>query len=290
MTEILRGAPVAHALEEQLAARIQHLQTAGIQPCLVSLRVGERVDDIAYERSAARRAEKNGLITRQIVLPEQVSEHVLLETIMQINDDPLIHGCLILRPLPSHIDETRICAALKPEKDIDGITPSSLYAVFAHQNKGFAPATPAAVMKALDHYQCDVAGKHVVLIGRSLVVGRPLSMLLQAAHATVTMCHSRTQNLKQLTQEADILIVAAGHARMIDASHVRAGQTLIDVGINWDKSSNKLVGDLDFEAVEALAGAVTPVPGGIGAITTAVLIEHVVQAAERIHASTLNAV
>ena len=198
--------------------------------------------------------------------------------IESINTRRDIHGCLILRPLPGHIDERAVCEALAPEKDLDCATALSLAAVFSGRGAGYPPCTAQACLEMLDHYQVDVAGKHVVVVGRSLVVGRPVSLLLQACNATVTMCHSRSVGLPELCRRADVLVVAAGKAGLIGAEHLSPGQTVIDVGIN--AVGDKLCGDVRFEEAEGIVAAVSPVPGGVGAVTTAVLAKHLVQAAE----------
>ena len=199
----------------------------------------------------------------------------------EVNEDDAIHGCLMFRPLPEHLDEAAACAALRPAKDVDGITQGSLYGVFANRPVGFPPCTADACMQVLAHYGYDLVGADVTVLGRSLVIGKPVSMMLQAANATVTMCHTRTRGLAAKCAAANILVVAVGRAGTIGAGDVREGQVVVDVGINWDEEAGKLVGDVDFEAIEPVVAAVTPVPGGVGSVTTAVLAKHVVEAAER---------
>lgn len=278
---ILKGAPVAAALNDDLSARVGTLKEKGVYPTLAIVRVGNREDDLAYERGAIKRAEALGIRVDRFELPESATQTELEQVIARINEDDSISGCLLLRPLPAHMDEARICAMLSPEKDSDGITPGSLYGVFSGQPEGYAPCTPAAVIELLDYYDVPLEGADVVVVGRSLVVGRPLAMLLQQRNATVTMCHTRTRDLDEVCSKADILIAAAGAPRCLGAEHANEGQVVVDVGINWDEDAQRLVGDVDFEEVEPKVSAITPVPGGIGAVTTAVLMKHVVEAAER---------
>ena len=280
MATLLRGAEVVSALNEKIQADVTALKMRGVLPTLAILRVGEKPDDLAYERGAMKRAETVGVAIRQIVLPETVSQEALLSEIAQINADNTIHGCLMLRPLPKHIDDSIVREALLPEKDIDGITEGSLAGVFAGTKRGFPPCTAQACMEMLAHYNIDPAGKNAVVIGRSLVIGKPVAMMLLQQNATVTICHTRTKDMPSVTKRAEILIVAAGKPGVIGAEYVSAGQTVLDVGINFT-SEGKMVGDVDFSAVEPIVGAITPVPGGVGTVTTSVLMAHVVEAANR---------
>ena len=280
MATLLRGAEVVSALNEKIQADVAALKMRGVLPTLAILRVGEKPDDLAYERGAMKRAETVGVAIRQIVLPETVSQEALLSEIAQINADNTIHGCLMLRPLPKHIDDSIVRDALLPEKDIDGITEGSLAGVFAGTKRGFPPCTAQACMEMLAHYNIDPAGKNAVVIGRSLVIGKPVAMMLLQQNATVTICHTRTKDMPSVTKRAEILIVAAGKPGVIGAEYVAAGQTVLDVGINFT-SEGKMVGDVDFSAVEPIVGAITPVPGGVGTVTTSVLMAHVVEAANR---------
>lgn len=280
MAEHWKGAPVAQALTERLAARADQLKVQGIVPTLAIVRVGERPEDLSYERGALKRCEKVGVRVRQFTLPKESSHGDLLEVIRQINADREIHGCLLFRPLPPQMDEEAICAALDPAKDVDGITAGSLASVFAGSGAGYPPCTAQACMEILNYYGCDLTGKRAVVVGRSLVVGKPLAMLLLGKNATVTLCHTRTADLAAECRRAEVLIAAAGRANMIGRDHLSPGQLVLDVGINVDEEGN-LVGDVDFAAADAIVGAVTPVPGGVGAVTTSVLAAHVLQAAEQ---------
>ena len=279
MAQMLKGAEVVSALNERIKAEVSALVSRGVVPTLAILRVGEKPDDLAYERGAVKRAETVGVAIRQIALPETVSQEELLAQIARINSDDTIHGCLMLRPLPKHIDDLRAREALLPEKDIDGITEGSLAGVFAGTNRGFPPCTAQACMEILNYYGIDPAGKRAVVIGRSLVIGKPIAMMLLGQNATVTICHTRTKDMPSETRRAEILIVAAGRA-VVGAEYVAEGQTVLDVGINFD-ASGKMMGDVDFAAVEHIVGAITPVPGGVGTVTTSVLMAHVAEAARR---------
>lgn len=278
MAELLKGAPAAKAIIEDLIPRVEKLTAAGVVPTLAIVRLGEEGSQLSYQRNATRKCESIGARVLSFDLPESSSQEELLALINSINTRRDIHGCLILRPLPGHIDERAVCEALAPEKDLDCATALSLAAVFSGRGAGYPPCTAQACLEMLDHYQVDVAGKHVVVVGRSLVVGRPVSLLLQARNATVTMCHSRSVGLPELCRRADVLVVAAGKAGLIGAEHLSPGQTVIDVGIN--AVGDKLCGDVRFEEAEGIVAAVSPVPGGVGAVTTAVLAKHLVQAAE----------
>lgn len=280
MATLLRGAEVVSALNEKVQTDVRALTARGVVPTLAILRVGEKPDDLAYERGAMKRAETVGVSIRQIVLPETVTQEALLSEIAQINADDSIHGCLMLRPLPKHIDDSVVREALLPEKDIDGITQGSLAGVFAGTKRGFPPCTAKACMEMLAYYNIDPAGKNAVVIGRSLVIGKPVAMMLLQQNATVTICHTRTKDMPSVTRRAEILIVAAGKPGVVGAEYVSAGQTVLDVGINFT-SEGKMTGDVDFPAVEPIVGAITPVPGGVGTVTTSVLMAHVVEAANR---------
>ncbi|HIZ94712.1 bifunctional 5,10-methylenetetrahydrofolate dehydrogenase/5,10-methenyltetrahydrofolate cyclohydrolase [Flavonifractor sp. An112] len=280
MAEHWKGAPVAQALTERLIVKANQLKVQGIVPTLAIVRVGERPEDLSYERGALKRCEKVGIRVRQFTLPEESSHGDLMALIEQINADREIHGCLLFRPLPPQIDEAAICAALDPAKDVDGITAGSLASVFTGGGAGYPPCTAQACMEILNYYGCDLTGKRAVVVGRSLVVGKPLSMLLLGKNATVTLCHTRTADLAVECRRAEVLIAAAGRANMIGRDHLAPGQLVLDVGINVDENGN-LVGDVDFAAADEIVGAVTPVPGGVGAVTTSVLAAHVLQAAEQ---------
>lgn len=280
MAEILKGAPVAAALDEKTSAAVNELKAAGIIPTLAILRVGEREDDLAYERGAIKRAEKVGVAVKQVLLPAEVSQEKLMEAIESLNADESVHGVLMFRPLPKTLDEKVACAALLPEKDVDGLTVGSMAGVFMNSGEGFAPCTAEACIELLDHYGLELKGKRVAVIGRSLVIGKPVSMLLLQKNATVTICHTRTVDMSEVTRSAEIVIAAAGKEKMITAEYLSEGQTIVDVGINVDESG-RLCGDVDFETAEGIVKAITPVPAGVGSVTTSVLVAHTVEAAKR---------
>ena len=279
MAMSLKGADAARALTEQLHEQAEELKKNGTEPCLAILRVGAREDDLSYERGALKRCEKV-ITVRQVVLPEDAGQQELMDNIRSLNEDERVHGVLMFRPLPKHLDDEAARRALDPRKDMDGITDGSLAAVYAGTDGGYPPCTAAACVALLKHYNVPIKGKRVVVIGRSLVIGKPVSLLLLAEHATVTICHSRSENLPAICREADILVVAAGKAGMVGAESVRAGQIVLDVGIHVGADGN-LCGDTRFAEVEPIVEAITPVPGGVGAVTTAILASHVIEAARR---------
>ena len=280
MAELWKGAPAAAALTEQLIPRAQALRERGIVPTLAIIRVGERPEDLSYERGAMKRCEKVGIAVRQYLLTSEATQADLMEVIEDINRDDSIHGCLMFRPLPKHMDEAAACAALSPAKDVDGITAGSLAAVFSGSGAGYPPCTAQACLEILDHYGYELKGRRAVVVGRSLVIGKPVSMLLLGRHATVTICHTRTADLAAECRRAEVLVAAAGKAGAVSAQCLAPGQVVLDVGINVDENGN-LVGDVDFAAAETTVAAITPVPGGVGAVTTSVLARHVIEAAEK---------
>lgn len=277
----LRGAPVAAAVEEELSARAAALAARGVRPTLAVVRVGERPDDLTYERGARRRCERVGIGVRGVALPGDCGQEVLLAALREVADDPTVHGILLLRPLPAQLDEAAACAAIPPEKDVDCVTDVSLAGVFSGRPVGFPPCTAEAVTELLGFYGMPLEGARACVVGRSLVIGRPVALMLQARNATVTMCHTRTRDLAGECRRADVVVAAAGRAGTLGADALRAGQVVVDVGINWDEERGCLVGDVDYEAAAPVVGAITPVPGGVGAVTTAILARHVVEAAER---------
>lgn len=279
MAQILKGAPVAAALNEKTKDTAAALAADGIIPTLAIIRVGEKPDDISYENGACRRAQAVGVNVVKLTLAADASETKLENIIHQVNNDPLIHGVLLLRPLPKQMNEARLVNLLSPAKDVDGITDSSLSGVFTGKKLGYAPCTAQACMEILDYYQMDCTGKNAVVIGRSLVIGRPVSMLLLHHNATVTICHTKTQNLVDQIRQADIVIAAAGQQQAFSPKYFRPGQIVLDVGIHFD-ADGKMCGDVITPAVSEVVDAITPVPGGVGAVTTAVLMNHVVTSAQ----------
>ncbi|BFL47492.1 bifunctional 5,10-methylenetetrahydrofolate dehydrogenase/5,10-methenyltetrahydrofolate cyclohydrolase [Lactonifactor longoviformis] len=280
MAKQLLGKEVTAALNERIKADVAGLAEKGIQPRLGIIRVGERPDDVSYERGATKRCETLGVEYEKFLLPADVTQEELMATLEKVNNDDKIHGILIFRPLPKHLDEAAVIKALKPEKDVDGITDGSMVGVFAGTKQGFPPCTPQACMEILDHYGIDCKGKKAVVVGRSLVVGKPAAMMLLQRHATVTICHTRTVDMPSVVKEAELVIVAAGRAGVVDDRYLSPGQIVVDVGINVNEEG-KLCGDVDYAKAEPVVEAITPVPGGVGSVTTSVLVGHVVEAAKR---------
>ena len=281
MAELLKGKPVADALNKKSREKAEQLKNQGITPVLAILRVGERSDDISYEKGALKRCRQTGVEVRSVVLPEDVSKEEFYDTLDKLNNDDSVHGILMFRPLPQHLDNEKARNYIKAEKDVDGCTDGSLTGVFTNKAVGFAPCTPQAALEILDYYGIDVKGRNVTVIGRSLVVGKPLAMLLLNRNATVTICHSRSQDIPSFTRKADIVITATGQMESINAAYLTEGQTVIDVGICWNEAKGKLCGDCLFEEAEPVVKNITPVPGGVGSVTTSVLVSHVVEAAEK---------
>ena len=280
MAKQLLGKEVTAAMNEKLQQRVAALKEKGVTPKLAIVRCGENPSDLSYEKGATSRAELIGVDVVKFLLPEDVTKEALIAQIEAINADDSIHGCLLFRPLPKHLkaDQDEICNHLAACKDIDSMTDLSNAGVFMGKKLGFAPCTPQACMEILDYYGIDCTGKKAVVIGRSLVVGK---------NATVTVCHTKTKNVEEVTREADILVSAAGVLKSLTKDYVRPGQIVIDVSMNWDpdkvtsKGKGGMAGDAVFAEVEPIVEAITPVPGGVGAVTTSVLIGHVVEAAER---------
>ena len=290
MAKRLLGKEVNEALVASLQGRTAALKEKGIVPTLGIIRLGENPSDLSYEKGATKRAEEVGVAVKNYILPESASKEELLAVIDQVNADESVHGVLMFRPLPKHLkaDQDEICNRLDPKKDVDSMTHMSNAGVFEGQDLGYAPCTPAACMEILDHYGIDCKGKNAVVIGRSLVVGKPAAMMLMAKNATVTICHTRTVNTAEICKRADIIVTAAGVLNSLTKDFVREGQIVIDVSMNWNpekitsKGKGGMSGDCVFDEVEPIVEAITPVPGGVGAVTTSVLMKHVVEAAEKI--------
>lgn len=274
--ELLKGAPVSAAIREWAAEEIKQLQ--GSVPKLAIIRVGEKPDDMSYERSAVKKMEAFGLRVQIFVFPKDISDEEFKEAFQKINKDPDVTGILLLRPLPGQIKEKEIEAMIDPKKDLDGISPVNIAKVFSGDPSGFAPCTAEAVIEILKANNISIEGKRAAVIGRSMVIGKPLSMLLLKENATVTICHTRTKELPEICRQAEILVAAAGKAGMVEESWVSDGAVVIDVGINVDENG-KLCGDVDQASMESRNLLLTPVPGGVGAVTTAVLAKHLIQAA-----------
>lgn len=280
MATVLKGAPVAAEINQELSERIAMLRQHGINPTLCTIRVGESPDDISYETGAAKRAAKLGVEHVKVVLPDSATQDEVIAAICEANNNPAVHGILVFRPLPKHIDDAAIRAALSPDKDVDGITEGSLNGVFTGSGKGFPPCTAQACIEILERTGTELKGKNAVVIGRSLVIGKPVAMMLLQKNATVTICHTRTVDTPTIAKRGDIIVAAAGSAGMVNANYLSSGQTVIDVGINVS-DEGKLCGDVKFDEAEAIVERITPVPGGVGAVTTSVLMSHVVESAMR---------
>ena len=290
MAKRLLGKEVNEALVAALLERTAALKEKGVTPTLGIIRLGENPSDLSYEKGATKRAEDVGVAVKNYILPEDASKEDVLKVIDEVNADSSVHGVLMFRPLPKHLkaDQDEICNRLAPCKDVDSMTHMSNAGVFEGQDLGYAPCTPAACMEILDHYGIDCKGKNAVVIGRSLVVGKPAAMMLMAKNATVTVCHTRTVNTAEICRNADIIVSAAGVLNSLTKDYVREGQIVIDVSMNWNpekitsKGKGGMSGDAIFDEVEPIVEAITPVPGGVGAVTTSVLMKHVVEAAEKI--------
>lgn len=276
--ELLKGAEVSGKIKEEVAGLLAGL--GGDVPKLAIVRAGSRPDDISYERGATKKLLGYGLRVQSYVFPEDITDQEFKREFEAINQNPDVTGILLLRPLPKQIVEGDIERMIDPLKDLDGISPSNIAKVFSGDSSGFAPCTAEAVMEVLRANDIPVLGKRVTIVGRSMVVGRPLSMLMLKEHATVTICHTRTKELAATCRQGEILVAAAGRAGMVDGSFVGPGAIVVDVGINVDKDG-KLCGDVDIQSISETAAMATPVPGGVGTVTTAVLAKHLVYAALR---------
>lgn len=288
MAELLKGKPVADRITAETSLKAAALKERGIVPTLAIVRLGEETGDLSYEKGAVKRAAEAGVEVRSLVFDRSISQDELAAEIVKLNADDSVHGVLLFRPLPKHIDEKAVCEMLDPAKDVDGITSGSLAGIFMDTDVGFPPCTAKGCIEILDHYGYELSGKKVTVMGRSLVIGKPVAMMAMRRNATVTVCHSRTsgEDFAAAGAGADVVIAALGRARMVKPEMLGSGQVIIDVGINMDENG-KLCGDVDFdrenpdEGIGVAAAAITPVPGGTGSVTTAVLMKHVVQAAEK---------
>ena len=274
--EELRGAPVARAIMDKTAGEITRLAQAGIMPKLAVFRVGSREDDIAYERSIIKRFSAAGAAAEVMALSEDATQEELEAAVRRAADDESVHGILVFSPLPKKFNAGRIRMLIPAEKDVDGMTDASLAGVFRGDKNAFAPCTAQAVVEILRYYGMEnLAGKRVTVVGRSTVVGKPLAMLLLGMNATVTVCHTKTADTAAECRRADVVIACAGQARMVTDEYMSAGQIIIDVGINAD--GDGICGDVDYATAQSIVAAATPVPGGVGAVTTAVLLSHTVR-------------
>ena len=274
--DILKGLPVANAINEKLMEQVKSIE--GPLPHLAIIRVGERPDDCSYERGAVKKMDKVGVRCTTYTFDADIDNETFQAEFDKINENPDIDGILMLRPLPKQLDEKQIENKIDPRKDLDGISPLNLAKVYAGDESGYAPCTAEAVIEMLDYAGIDIKGKRVTVVGRSLVIGKPVSMLLMKRNATVTVCHTKTVDMAGTCKNAEILVAAAGSARMIKKEYVADGAGVIDVGSNVDDEGS-LCGDVDFDAISDIAAAATPVPGGVGSVTTSVLAKHLVKAA-----------
>ena len=272
----LRGKKVSDGIKEYVS---KELETLSFVPKLAIVRVGENPDDMCYERSATKKLKSFGLDVASYVFPQDISDEDFKKAFKDINEDDEVTGILLLRPLPRTINEKDIENMIDPKKDLDGISPINIAKVFAGDTTGFSPCTAEAVIEVLKAYDIELTGKRVTVVGRSMVVGKPVSMLLLKENATVTMTHTRTADLKKTCSDAEIVIAAAGRAKMLNSDYCGQDAVMIDVGINVD-DNGKLCGDVDYSTLDGKASAATPVPGGVGTITTAVLAKHLIQAAK----------
>lgn len=277
----LSGKPVSDELQEDLGRRIEACRSRGVDPAMLLIRVGEREDDLSYERTILKRCEKLGITVVQKVFPEACTQEEVVACIRENNSNSAIHGIMMFRPLPKYLDEQKVIRAIDYRKDIDSVTRLSMAGIYADDPHVFPPCTAEAVMRILDHYAIPLEGKRAVIVGRSQVIGKPAAMLLMKRNATITVCHSRTRDLRQVVREAEIVVAAIGRPEMLDGSYFSEGQTIIDVGIHF-REDGSMCGDVKYEEAEPLAAAITPVPGGVGSVTTSVLLEHVVRAAENV--------
>ena len=285
MAKLLKGAAVAAALTEAASERVKKLESNSVKPALAIVRVGENPSDISYERSAGKKCADAGICIRNVILSADCEQAEILDVIESLNADPSIHGVLIFRPLPKHCDDDMIRAALSPMKDVDGITDASLAGVLTGRGYGFVPCTARACIEILNFYGVNPEGKRAVVVGRSLVTGKPLALLLTDRNATVTICHTHTKDLPSVCRNAEILVVAAGRAGLIGREHLSPGQTVIDVGVNLTEDG--ICGDVSSADALEITSAYSPVPGGVGTVTTAVLVSHVVDAATHAYHATL---
>ena len=281
MGEIIKGKPVGDALSEVLKGECEALVKDGIQPKLAILRVGAKANDLSYEKGALKKCEIIGIETEVTELPDGTNQEEYIEVLQKLNNDSSVHGVLTFRPLPEGIDEEVIKNVIAPEKDVDCFSPMNTAKLMEGDKTGFPPCTPTAVVEILKHYNVPLKGANVVILGRSMVVGKPVSMLLLGENATVTICHSKTKDLPQVCANADVLVAGVGRARMVTADYVKEGAVVIDVGINAKPEGGGICGDVDTDDVVEKVSMVTPVPAGVGSVTTSILAKHVIKACKQ---------
>ena len=282
MGQIIKGKPVADAITAELVKDVEVLKSKDIEPKLKIVRVGAREDDLAYERGALSRMEKCGIKAEVLELPVDICQADFVKELKAVNDDPSVHGILLFRPLPKQLDMEEIKFVVDPVKDIDCMNPLNAEKIFEGDKTGYPPCTSQACVEILDHYGIDMKGKRAAVIGRSMVVGKPLAMLLLDKNATVTICHSRTNDLPGVCRQAEVVIAAVGRAEMVTGDFISEGAVVIDVGINVN-AEGKLCGDVKFDECVDKASMITPVPAGVGSVTTSVLAKHIVKACKQIN-------
>ena len=281
MARLLKGKIVADTLMERNRKTVEELKKKGLCPTLAVFRIGEKDSDLSYEKGINKKAEEAGINLVKYVFNEDVSTEEFYSKLTQANNNSNIHGILIFRPLPERFNDDELRNMIYPTKDIDGCNDMSLAGIFINKDLGFAPCTAQSVIEILNYYEIDPKGKNVVVLGRSLVIGKPVSMMLTNLNATVTICHSRTKNIEDIASKADILICATGQMESVNKNYVNDNQTVIDVGISWNEAKQKLCGDVLFEEVEPIVKDITPVPGGVGSLTSCILISHVIESCRR---------
>ena len=281
MGEIIKGKPVGDALSEILKGECEALVKGGIQPKLAILRVGAKPNDLSYERGALKKCDTIGIVAEVTELSEDTTQEQYIEALEKLNKDSSVHGILTFRPLPKGIDEEVIKNVISPEKDVDCFSPMNTAKLMEGDKTGFPPCTPTAVVEILKHYNVPLKGANVVVLGRSMVVGKPVSMLLLGENATVTICHSKTQDLAKVCSQADVLVAGVGRARMVTSDYIKEGAVVIDVGINAKPEGGGICGDVDTDDVVEKASMVTPVPAGVGSVTTSILAKHVIKACKQ---------
>ena len=277
MGEIIKGKPVADSITEKLVQETESLKEKGITPTLAILRVGARGEDLAYEKGALGRCKKAGIEVKVVELEADVTQEKFIENLKHLNEDKIVNGILIFRPLPAQLDESKIKYIISPDKDVDGMSPVNVGKMTEGDPTGFPPCTPTAVVEILKYYDVAIKGKNATIIGSSMVVGKPAALLLMNEKATVTVCNSSTRDTAAMAASADIIVAAAGRAKLVKENWISDGAVIIDVGINVDQDGN-MCGDVDFENVSQKASMITPVPGGVGAVTTSILAKHVIKA------------
>lgn len=282
MGQVIKGKPVADAITAELQKDVEALKAQGIMPKLKIVRVGAREDDLAYERGALTRMEKCGIIAEVLELPVDIEQADFVKELKAVNDDESVHGILLFRPLPKHLDMEEIKFVVDAVKDVDCMNPLNAEKVFEGDKTGYPPCTSQACVEILDHYGVELKGTKVAVIGRSMVVGKPLAMLLLDKNATVTICHSRTTDLPAVCRENDVVVAAVGRAEMVTGDFIKEGAVVVDVGINVN-AEGKLCGDVKFDECVDKASMITPVPAGVGSVTTSVLAKHVVKACKQLN-------